>query len=131
MAGAGSNATGVLLHTNHFTSDRYDGRDVSTWVMPDSPFRLDRLAKKVTKLDKLSVDAWQGLLADHANHPLGICCHPDTRVDYYDRGATVASVIMDLDDRRLWVAAGQPCTHPNREVDVSGLLAPDSSLQAV
>lgn len=118
---------GVLLHTNHFTSDRFEGSDVSMWVMPDSPFRLDRLAREVGKLDKLSVDAIQRLLADHTNHPSGICCHPDARLDLYDQGATVASVIMDLEDRIMWLADGQPCTNPYRKLDYSQFLSRESS----
>lgn len=118
---------GSLLHTNHFLSERFDGKDVSVWVMPDSPFRLERLAKEVAKLDKLSVDAFQRLLADHTNYPAGICCHPDVRMDPHDQGATVASVIMDLDDRILWVADGQPCVNPYRELDYSEFLSERSS----
>src|SRR3954453_6134819 len=34
---------GLLLHTNHFVSGGHRGRDVGLWVMPDSPFRLERL----------------------------------------------------------------------------------------
>ena len=39
---------GVLTHTNHFLSPAFDGRDVSLWVMPDSPFRLERIRSQVT-----------------------------------------------------------------------------------
>lgn len=118
---------GVLLHTNHFLSPSVDRKDVSLWVMPDSPFRLERLREAVAAVDgKLSIDFFRSLLADHANHPSGICCHPDTRMEPYDRGATVASVLMDLDTKRMWVADGHPCTSPYRELDYSGFLSKPS-----
>src|SRR5215471_7117975 len=34
---------GVVLHSNHFLSPRFGGKDVSVWVMPDSPLRLQRI----------------------------------------------------------------------------------------
>ena len=87
---------GVVLHTNHFRSPAFDGRDVSLWVMPDSPFRLERLHAAVRRArpDGLSLDTFRAVLGDHANYPSGICCHPDARMDPNDQGATVASVLL-------------------------------------
>jgi isopenicillin-N N-acyltransferase like protein len=120
---------GVMLHTNHFVSARFDRVDVSLWAMPDSALRLDRLTREVAKLDKLSPGAFQGVLADHASYPSGICCHPDARMDDLDQGATVASVMMDLDTRVMWLAEGQPCSHPYRELDFSEFLSKASPLR--
>ena len=114
---------GVVTHTNHFRSPAFDRRDVSLWVMPDSPFRLERLRAVVEGASpQLSLDTFREALADHANYPSGVCCHPDARMDTHDQGSTVASVLMDLDDARIWVADGRPCTAPFRELDVGGLL---------
>jgi isopenicillin-N N-acyltransferase-like protein len=114
---------GVLLHTNHFTSGRFAGVDVGLWVMPDSPFRLHRLTEQVSPMPHLSLDDFRTALADHANHPSGICCHPDPRWDPLEQGETVASVLMDLDAKRMWVADGRPCTSPYEELDYSTFLA--------
>jgi isopenicillin-N N-acyltransferase-like protein len=100
--------------------------------MPDSPFRLVRLRTAVSGRDRdLSIDDFRRLLADHANHPSGICCHPDARMDPLDQGATVASVLMDLDERRMWVADGHPCTSPYRELDYAAFLSKPSALRPV
>jgi len=118
---------GVLLHTNHFVSSAFDAKDVSLWVMPDSPFRLERLRASIRgRASKLSIDDFQALLADHANHPSGICCHPDPRMDAFDQGATVASILMDLNRRRMWVADGHPCMRPYRELDYAEFLSKPS-----
>jgi isopenicillin-N N-acyltransferase like protein len=122
---------GVLLHTNHFLSPAFDRTDVSLWVMPDSPFRLEQLGSAVGRADgKLSIDDFRSFLADHANYPSGICCHPDARMAVHDQGATVASVLMDLDEKRMWVADGHPCTNPYRELDYAGFLSKPSPVTA-
>ncbi len=121
---------GVLLHTNHFLSPAFDLKEVSLWAMPDSPFRLERARAAVAGERPLSPETFQRLLADHVNYPLGVCCHPDTRLHHWDQGATVASVIMDLDARRLWLADGQPCMTPYRELDYSDFLSKPSPLRA-
>ena len=114
---------GVLGHTNHFRSSAFDRKDVSLWVMPDSPFRLERLREAIARASPgLTLDTFRAVLADHANYPSGVCCHPDDRMEPHDQGSTVASVLMDLDEARMWVADGRPCTAPFRELDVRTLL---------
>ncbi len=120
---------GLLLHTNHFRSRRFPLKDVSLWVIPDSPFRLERLASLLRDERVLSIEQLQGALTDHANYPSAVCCHPDSRMDRYDQGATVASVVMDLDVKRMWLADGPPCTTPYRELDYEQLLSKPSPLR--
>jgi isopenicillin-N N-acyltransferase-like protein len=119
---------GLLVHTNHFTSPGLVDSDVGLWVMPDSPFRLHRLAEQVSGVATLSIGDFGTALADHANHPSGVCCHPDPRWPVLDQGETVASVLMDLDERRMWLADGRPCTAPYRELDYGSFLAKPSRL---
>jgi isopenicillin-N N-acyltransferase-like protein len=118
---------GVVLHTNHFVSPNLSAKDVSLWLMPDSPFRLERLRTEVAGVGaKLTIDHFQRFLADHANYPSGICCHPDARMAAHDQGTTVASVLMDLDAKTMWLADGHPCTTPYRELDYTGFLSKSS-----
>jgi isopenicillin-N N-acyltransferase-like protein len=119
---------GVLVHTNHFVSPRFSGRDVGLWVMPDSPFRLARITSAVAERGSLSIDTFREALADHANHPSGVCCHPDPRFDRLDQGTTVASILMDLDTATMWVADGHPCTAPYRELDYGAFLSKPSAV---
>src|SRR5260370_37032980 len=100
--------------------------------MPDSPIRLDRLRAGVAALGgKPDLDTFRTLLADHANYPSGLCCHPDARMHPYDQGATVASVLMDLSGRRMWLADGNPCTAAYRERDYARFLAKPSPVAEV
>ena len=70
---------GVLLHTNHFLADIGAARDLTAFIFPDSPFRLDRMRRAVAEAPSFSLELGQSLLADHANYPNSICCHPDAR----------------------------------------------------
>lgn len=69
------------------------------------------------------------MLADHANFPSGVCCHPDPRLGRLEQGATVASVLMDLDERTMWVADGHPCTVAYRHLDYGTFLSKASPLR--
>jgi isopenicillin-N N-acyltransferase-like protein len=113
---------GVLLHTNHFLSPRLHPVDVSLWAMPDSAVRWQRLHAGAT--GSATLDDFRALLADHADYPYSICSHPGPGEHPLEQGATIASVLMDLTARRLWVAAGNPCQTPYRELDVGWLSAP-------
>jgi len=113
---------GLLLHTNHFLSPRLHPVDVSLWAMPDSAVRLQRLRAGATGSATLA--GFRALLADHADHPFSICSHPDPRDHPLEQGATIASVLMDLNARRLWLATGNPCQAPYEELDVSWLGGP-------
>jgi isopenicillin-N N-acyltransferase like protein len=120
---------GVALHTNHFLSPRFDGADVSVWVMPDSPLRLQRIRAGLSRPGGPPTLAdFRALLADHANYPSGLCCHPDPRMNPYDQGATVASVLMDLGSQQMHLADGNPCTTPYRRLGYREFLAKPSTV---
>jgi isopenicillin-N N-acyltransferase-like protein len=122
---------GVLLHTNHFLADIGAARDISPWAFPDSPFRLDRMRRIVGDATAVSVGLAQRLLADHANYPNAICCHPDTRSEAAEQWATVASLIMELDARVLHLASGRPCSAPYARLDYSDFLSKQSPVAPV
>jgi isopenicillin-N N-acyltransferase like protein len=121
---------GLLLHTNHFVNG-FDGRDVSVYAMPDSPFRLQRLRQLVAEggTGPLDVEFFESLLADHATYPLGICCHPDPRMPEPERTMTVAAAVIDVARRTVWLTAGNPCEAPFEELDYSGFLDKPSPLR--
>jgi isopenicillin-N N-acyltransferase-like protein len=116
---------GLLVHANHFTSPHFAARDVGLWAIPDSLFRLQSLTEFLRpRVGEISVPILEQALALHAHHPSGVCSHPDERLDPAEQSATVASAIIDLDDRRMWIADGNPCTSGYRLVDYSTFLGP-------
>jgi len=115
---------GLLAHTNHYLSPRFAGQDVGLWVMPDSPFRLQSaLSHLRPRVGGLSPETLQQAFCLHANHPTGVCTHPRESVDAGEQDATVVSAVMDLVDRQMWIADGNPCTTGYRRVDYASLLA--------
>lgn len=118
---------GVFTHTNHFISRSFEGIDIGLSQVPDSLFRLQRLTEAVRRLGSaITPEGLQGAFADHANYPLGVCTHPKEGAAAVERWATIASLVMDLDTRRLWLADGNPCETSYRELDYSGFLGSDA-----
>jgi isopenicillin-N N-acyltransferase like protein len=115
---------GVLLHTNHFLSPCIDPIDLSLWAMPSSAVRLQRLRAGGARPEPMTLDHFRALLADHADYPHSICAHPDPTEHPCERSATIASVLMDLTERQIWVAAGHPCQAPYQRLDLSWPASP-------
>lgn len=107
---------GILLHTNHFLTTAATPTDLSLWAMPSSAARLQRL--RAGRTPKPDLEDFRALLADHADHPHSICHHPDPGDHPQEQGATIASVLMDLTARRIWLAAGNPCQVPYEPLDI-------------
>lgn len=114
--------TGPYLHTNHFISTRFDGRDVSLWAIPDSPVRLGRVRAASRESVPLNPARMMSLMADHAGFPDSVCCHANPNHAPSEQGATVAAVVMEPRSRTMWVADGQPCRRPFRQLDYTELL---------
>jgi isopenicillin-N N-acyltransferase-like protein len=122
---------GLLLHTNHFIYNVFHGSSVSLAAMPDSPFRLQRFTALVDReSEPLDAEFFRRALADHATFPFGICCHPDPRRPPTEQSATLASVVMDLRARRMWLAPGNPCVADWEEFDYGERLRKASPLTA-
>lgn len=110
---------GLLVHANHFVSPRFAAVDAGLPTMPDSVLRLSRLTSLLRPADgPVSRERLQQALADHAGHPCGVCTHEDPKAPVADSYATIASLVMDLTERRMWLAAGSPCSAPYVELHV-------------
>ncbi len=118
-------ARGVLLHTNHFLSPEFaiaDATDYADLVLTTTRTRHDQLTEVVTAADDPGdLALYAGALADHANAPDSVCRHPDTSLAGPDQSMTVAGVLVDLTDKRVWLAEGPPCERGFEELDCSRL----------
>jgi isopenicillin-N N-acyltransferase like protein len=121
---------GSLVHTNHFLSLPPGVDEVSLYAVPDSLIRLQRVAGELGSSATWDVKAIGELLSDHAGWPASVCGHPDPRVQPVEQDATVLSVVMDLAERQMWLASGNPCTHPFEQLSFGQLLDKPSSLSA-
>ena len=97
------NGAGFLAHTNHYLCSRYARKENFARSWKDSFPRLDRMNSLIqARFGSLSVDQIQNFLKDHSGYPTSICRHDGD-------SCTVASLISEPAERRMHVAAGNPC----------------------
>jgi len=101
---------GILVHTNHFTSERLKPLDANLTQFPDSLVRLGRARQKLARrVGRIGVEDFQEVLCDHFNYPDAICRHPDERDPEPEHVQTVASIIMNLAKKEVLITHGPPC----------------------
>lgn len=99
---------GRIAHANHYVSgemQKYEAR----WTMArgQSIFRDARMDYLLHQEKPHSgVERFMQILADHANHPIGICRHDEP---HGTCGKTICGMIFLPHERRAYVSAGNPC----------------------
>ncbi len=117
---------GLLGHSNHFLSARARKEVVDTGIAvhPDTLERAPRIEELLAARRPVEVADLEEAFRDHDGYPDSICRHAET----IEMGTwtTVATVVMDLDERWVSVAAGPPCEGRFREHQLlqSGQAAP-------
>ena len=104
---------GRLSHTNVFAGLTPE-RGVEDRLAGLYPlFRdRDRRAAELISDGPVSVADMQRMLSDHANRPESVCRHVEDQPVAKPSDIplqTIASVVMDLDESRMYVADGPPC----------------------
>ena len=97
-------------HTNHYTSPMMRPYEEKPEALVNSRVRYNRARHLVKgRLGKLTTADFQTILADHINYPNSICAHVETCESLLDRTVTIASIILDMAERTMWVCWGNPC----------------------
>ena len=103
---------GILTHSNHFLTltNREDLTDIIKSLYPDTIYRGHR-ARQLLEPDQGNIDvgSFQRLFRDHFSYPQSICRHLDDRVEGIMQWTTLFSMIMDLEERALYISEGFPC----------------------
>jgi isopenicillin-N N-acyltransferase-like protein len=109
---------GVAAHTNHYLAPSLlaDG-----WVDEGSVSRLNQLRALLDERNPRTPEQAMGLLNDHDCEPQAICVHPRDE-DGDEAVGVLFSMVCHLEERRMWVADGNPCTAPFEEIDLDGVL---------
>jgi isopenicillin-N N-acyltransferase like protein len=101
---------GWLVHANHFEGHRLRAGDAGVSTSMSTIPRAARARRLLADAaGGASLETFRTILTDHAYGAYAICRHPDRREPALQQTATRASLIMDLTERVLHVAAGQPC----------------------
>lgn len=100
-------ADGLLTHANHFES-ALSAIDTLRAIGGSSFFRAARARRLLA--GPIDEDRVRSVLRDHGGHPHSICRHDEEADGEDDRTESLFSVVLDLDERRMSIAAGPPCT---------------------
>lgn len=100
---------GVISHSNHFQSVS-DSKGLER-LYPDTLIRGKRLRKGLLKNGKVTFDSVFEALKDHFSNPHSICCHLDPVMPEKLHYMTIASIVIDVNARKLMVSNGPPCEH--------------------
>lgn len=100
---------GWMVHTNHYLSPKMQALE-EAGTYSSSNVRLNRARKLLRKeLGQVTVETLQAILRDHVNFPDSVCAHEDPEDPPHERGATIASLVMDITAGVMWAAPGPPC----------------------
>jgi isopenicillin-N N-acyltransferase-like protein len=108
----------MTAHTNHYLAPPLAE---GGWVHEGSVSRLERLRELVTDRPPSTPGDAMAILADHDGEPQAICVHPDPP-DGDEAVGILFSMVCHLEERRMWVAEGNPCSAPFEEIDLGGAL---------
>jgi isopenicillin-N N-acyltransferase-like protein len=113
---------GVITHANHFEA-LPAVHDTLRDIGSASFFRSAR-ARRLLGAGSATVSEKELrlVLADHGGHPQSICRHDADAPSEDDRSESLYAVVLDLDERRMSIAAGPPCQADTyHEVRLTGL----------
>lgn len=94
---------GYLVHTNHYTSLRMRKYELDPYDITSSLVRYNR-AYRLMKNNrrKISIEMMKKFLQDHVSRPKSLCRHGDNV-------KTTFSVIINLTEKAMYLARGNPC----------------------
>ncbi len=107
---------GVLVHANHYETEKYKKGDAARAYIPNSFTRADRLRKLIAgSHGSLTPDMMMTFLQDHEGRPNSVCRHVDPALPAVFATLSRASWVAVPAEGRLYVAAGPPCEHQYAE----------------
>jgi isopenicillin-N N-acyltransferase like protein len=107
------------VHTNHYLDPEL--ATLGPQPAEGSLARRDRLEQLLVERTPSSVADVMDVLRDHGSSPQAICLHPDP-AEGDEASAVMFSMVAELEERRMWVAPGNPCETPYVEIDLAELL---------
>jgi isopenicillin-N N-acyltransferase-like protein len=110
---------GPAIHTNHYLDAGLArlGPEPSAGSLA----RHARIERLLAERSPRSVPEVMDVLRDHGSSPQAICLHPDP-AEGEEASAVMFSMVAELEEGRMWVAAGNPCENEYEEIDLADVL---------
>lgn len=99
---------GLLVRTNHFVSDEGAPGCLAENIGPSSRIRRTTLLEALTERPPATAAEVVAAMEDHREVG-AVCVHPDETLDPVRQHATLATVVVDVASRELYVTPGGPC----------------------
>jgi isopenicillin-N N-acyltransferase-like protein len=112
---------GLITHANHF-EDRTGVQSEFEKLIPHTLYRASRMRRllgRARTTGTLDVEAIQSALRDHFSRPSSICRHVDDDVPERSHNETIASLVLDLNERKMLATQGPPCQSAYQEFVVA------------
>jgi isopenicillin-N N-acyltransferase-like protein len=106
-------------HTNHYLDPEL--AVLAPQPSAGSTARYDRLIRLIEEHQPTTPEGMMAILRDHEGTPQSVCLHPDES-EGEEASAVLFSMVSDVENRRMWVAPGNPCTATYEEIDLMGLV---------
>lgn len=101
--------SGYVVHTNHYLSTRMQAIEEDSDHLIGSQVRYYRALRMIRETNKHTLTSLQAIQRDHVNFPYSICCHMTHLENPYDREKTICALLMDITERKIYIAWGNPC----------------------
>ncbi len=114
-----SAVNGVGVHTNHYLDPQMQAIEKDPDELIGTRVRYFRAQRLLGLKPKHDIETLKQIQRDHVNYQESICSH---RVDDHhplDREKTITALIMDLTERRLYAAWGNPCENAYFSYDLN------------
>lgn len=111
---------GLLTHANHF-EDRQNVESGFEKLIPHTLIRSPRLKRLLARHrdnGTLDRESMMDAMRDHFSRPSSICRHVDETLPERRHTHTIASLVLDLEERQMFATQGPPCEAEYQEFSV-------------
>lgn len=99
---------GSLVHTNHYLDREMQKFEKEPDELINTRVRYWRAYRLLQQAHHHTIESLQSIQKDHVNYPDSICRH-DNQLSPLEREKTIISLVMDLTNRQMHAAWGNPC----------------------
>ncbi len=100
---------GALVHTNHYLDYEMQKIEVNSDELINTRVRYFRAVRLLEQTSLHTVETLAAIQRDHVNYPNSICNHSIIEQEPLDREKTINAIVMDLTDKTMHLAWGNPC----------------------